>query len=101
MWYDSRFQGRTTDVIAKTKDPGKPTDRFEQAGTAAEEQMAFYLRRAFADAPDVFVINDLRLVEADDCAQIDHLVLHAFGMFIIESKSISGEVEVNEHGEWI
>ena len=34
-------------MIAKTKDPVTPADRFEQAGVAAEEQMAFYLPRAY------------------------------------------------------
>ena len=42
--------------------------RRHQAGAAAEEQMSFYLRRAFGDAGEVVVINDLRLVEEDDFA---------------------------------
>lgn len=32
-----------------------------EAGAAAEEQMAFYLRRTFADDPNVCVFNDLRI----------------------------------------
>ena len=88
-------------MIAKMKDPIATSDRFEQAGAAAEEQMAFYLRRAFGDDESVHVINDLRLVEDGDCAQIDHLVLHPWGMFVVESKSVSGEVEVNQHDEWV
>lgn len=88
-------------MIAKTKAPVPMTNRFEEAGQAAEEQMAFYLRRAFGDSPDVFVINDLRLTDGDDAAQIDHLIVHPFGMFIVESKSISGEVVVNAHDEWV
>lgn len=88
-------------MIVKTRDTTPVTNKFEQAGAAAEEQMAFYLRRAFADAEDIFVFNDLRLVDGEEPAQIDHLVLHPFGVCIIESKSICGEVEVNEHDEWI
>lgn len=87
-------------MIAKTKDAVACANRFERAGAAAEEQMAFYLRRSFGDSPDIIVINDLRLVDAGDSAQIDHLVLHPFGIVIIESKSISGEIEVNGHGEF-
>ncbi len=88
-------------MIVKTRDPKPAGNKFEQAGIDAEEQMAFYLRRAFGEDPDVWVLNDLRLVEdADDAAQIDHLVLHTYGIFIVESKSVSGEVTVNEHGEW-
>jgi hypothetical protein len=88
-------------MIAKTKDPIAAAGKFEQAGVAAEGQMAFYLERAFGDSPNVTVFNDLRLVDGDAVAQIDHLVVHRFGMFIVESKSICGEVIVNQHGEWI
>lgn len=69
-------------------------------GHAAETQMAFYLKRAFASDPRVFVLNDLRVIDGDDVAQIDHLVLLEFGIVIVESKSVTTEVEVNEHGEW-
>lgn len=84
------------------KDPPdrKGGDKLQAAGDAAERQMAFYLRRAFHDNPDVFVINDLRLVEDGDAAQIDHLVLHAAGAIIVESKSVTQKVRVNARGEW-
>ncbi len=62
--------------------------------------MAFYLRRAFEHERDVWVFNDLRLVKNGDAAQMDHLVLHRSGMVIIESKSVTGEIAVNERGEW-
>lgn len=88
-------------MIIKTKDPKPAANKFEQAGDAAEEQMAFYLRRAFGDAADIYVFNDLRLIEGEEVAQIDHLVLHKYGFFIVESKSVSGEVTVNQHGEWV
>ncbi len=87
-------------MIAKTKDPASASNRFEQAGAAAEEQMAYYLRREFGDDDDIFILNDLRLSEDGDTAQIDHLVLHRFGFSIVESKSVSGEIEINEHDEW-
>ncbi len=88
-------------MIVKTKEAIPTNDKFEQAGNAAEEQMAFYLRRAFGDDPEVFVFNDLRLANSEDAAQMDHLIIHRFGVFIVESKSVSGKVIINEHGEWI
>lgn len=88
-------------MIVKTKEPRPTANKFEQAGDAAEEQMAFYLRRAFGDSPDIFVYNDLRLVDGEDAAQIDHLVLHTYGFLIVESKSVSGEVTVNGKDEWV
>ncbi|MBU2602440.1 MAG: NERD domain-containing protein [Actinobacteria bacterium] len=87
-------------MIAKVPDTDRPTDPLNAAGLATEQTMAFYLRRAFKDDPDVFVFNDLRLEHEREVAQIDHLVLHHGGMVIVESKSVSGEVVVNEHGEW-
>ncbi|AWK87399.1 hypothetical protein DEW08_15265 [Azospirillum thermophilum] len=84
------------------KEPDRPTgnDRFSRAGHKAEEQMAFYLRRVFGDRRDVVVLNGLRLVRGGDAAQIDHLVLSRFGVIIVESKSVSTRIQVNEHKEW-
>lgn len=82
------------------------------AGQRAEEQMAFYLHRAFADHPDLLVLNNVRIVDPEQpehdgrpgVCQIDHLVVSRFGCFIIESKSITGTVTVRGDGaggdEW-
>jgi hypothetical protein len=88
-------------MIAKTADSNRPTDPRNEAGLAAERKMAFYLRRAFETERDIWVFNDLRLTRNGDAAQIDHLVLHPSGMVIVESKSVSGEIAVNERQEWI
>jgi hypothetical protein len=87
-------------MIVLTAAADRPRDPRSQAGYEAERTMAFYLRREFGDAKDVFVYNDLRLVLNGDVAQIDHLVLHRAGMVIVESKSVCGVVTVNERGEW-
>lgn len=77
-------------------------DRFAIAGAKAEARMAFYLKRAFADSPDVFVLHDLRLPSDDgtDAAQMDHLIIHSGGFVIVESKSVSTEVRINEHKDF-
>jgi hypothetical protein len=88
-------------VILKVCDPLPPTaDRFILAGRRAEEQMAHYLERAYGTRDDIFVFHDLRLEKGDDAAQIDHLILNRHGIILIESKSVTGTVRVNEHGEW-
>lgn len=87
-------------MIVKELDPLKSNDKFEQAGHHAESQLAFYLKREFEYDPQIFVFNHLRLEKAGDACQIDHLVLHPYGMIIIESKSVTTRVEVNELGEW-
>jgi len=73
----------------------------ERAGDAAEKQMAFYLRRRYADNAEVRVINDLRVERQGEIAQLDHLVLHKHGMIIIESKSVTGEVHINSQLEFV
>ncbi len=87
-------------MIVKELDPAYPRDRLEKAGRAAEEQMAFYLRRAFKDDPKVHVFNGLRMIREGEVAQIDHLVLHKYGFVIVDSKSVTTEVRVDAHGAW-
>lgn len=70
------------------------------AGQKQEQDVAFYLRRAFKDHKQVFVINDFHFSHNNENAQIDHLIVYLFGFVLIESKSISGEVKVNNQGEW-
>ena len=98
-------------VKQPTKEP-LPTDHRHRAGVEAERQMAFYLHREFGSDTSVLVINDLRLLDPDQpehdgrpgVCQIDHLVLHRWGAFIIESKSVTDEVSVRDDGaggdEW-
>ena len=87
-------------MIVKELDPATAADPLARAGRRAEEQMAFYLRRAFADAPNLRVFNGVRLEREGDAAQVDHLILHRWGMVIVESKSVTSRVQVNERGEW-
>lgn len=87
-------------MIVKELDPATAADPLARAGRRAEEQMTFYLRRAFADAPDLRVFNGVRLEREDDSTQIDHLILHRWGIVIVESKSVTSRVEINERGEW-
>jgi hypothetical protein len=92
--------GRIKIVICKEVDIKEANDKFTKAGLAAEKQMAFYLKRAFADKEDMFILNDIRLESNGEIAQIDHLIIHSYGFIILESKSVSSKVCVNKHGEW-
>ena len=88
------------------------SDPRQAAGAAAERQMVHYLRREFSDNHPLRIIQNLRLLdptttEADGspaAAQIDHLVIHRSGAFIIESKSVSTAVRIRDDGsggdEW-
>ena len=87
-------------------------DARAKAGAAAERQMAHYLHRRFRDDPAVCVLHGLRIEDGSQpeqdgspgVCQVDHLVLHRWGMFIVESKSVTQEVRVGPDGsggdEW-
>lgn len=88
------------------------TDPRQRAGDDAEKQMAHYLHRTFANDPAVHVLHGLRLQDkaqteqdgSPQVCQIDHLLVHRWGMFIVESKSVTGEVRVradsSQGDEW-
>ncbi len=56
-------------MIVKELDPFSSTDASARTGHRAEEQIAFYLRRAFADQPNCRVFNGVRLERGNDAAQ--------------------------------
>ncbi len=87
-------------MIEKEYKKQDTNNKLKEQGNKAEEQMAFYLRRAFSENKDVFVFNDIYIDYKGDTAQIDHLVLFKYGMFIIESKSCLGEISYNKYDEW-
>jgi hypothetical protein len=87
-------------VIIKPYEHEEPKDPRLRAGVEAERQMARYLDRYFRDSDRFLVLHDLRLEHEGDRAQIDHLVVHPFGVAIVESKSVSTAVKINALGEW-
>lgn len=89
-------------MIIKELDPFNSDDKYRKAGRDAEEQMAFYLKRAFAKQPDLHVLNNIRLEYNKDAAQMDHLIIHQWGIIIIESKSVKyGKIQIKDDGQWI
>ena len=87
-------------MILKEKQLTNSTDPRLKAGEDVEKQMAFYLSRTFRTQEDFYVINDLRVIYKNDTAQIDHLVVTQYGLFIVESKSVYGKIIVNANKEW-
>jgi len=71
-----------------------------KAGQKQEQNVAFFLRRAFKDNPDIFIIHDFKFTFNDETAQIDHLLVYPYGFILMESKSITGEIKVNSFSEW-
>jgi len=88
-------------MIFKELEPFFSQDKFQVAGRKVEEQMAHYLRRFFGSSTEVDVLNYLRIDLAGEVAQMDHLVLHPYGLMIVESKSVAGSVQIKDDGQWI
>jgi len=88
-------------MIIKELDPFSSDDKFAKSGRAAEENMAFYLRRFYQDDPTIYVLNGIRLEENNDAAQIDHLIIHPNGMIVVECKSVLGKLQLKEDGQWV
>jgi hypothetical protein len=87
-------------MILKEKEIISSDNHKVNAGIQAEKQMAFYLSRNFAKDTNCFVINDLRVVFDGDVAQIDHLIVTQYGLFIVESKSVHSQISINKNAEW-
>ncbi len=59
------------------------------------------LKNAFKGNEDVILLNDIRLpFEQDRTTNVDHVVLHSYGITLINSRAIYGKIEVNYRGEW-
>ncbi len=97
-------------MILKHFDKPRPTGGEALIGWEGEQQVAYYLRRAFESHPEVFVINDLRFLVSEgtdgqpaDYAQIDHLLMYRCGFVLIESKASrndQGVLHIDTRGQW-
>lgn len=71
-------------------------------GLAGERDAAHYLDLSISHGPNHAVLHDLRLASDGLVAQIDHLIVNRFLMFfLLETKTYSGNLHINEHGEFM
>ncbi len=70
-------------------------------GIQGEKDSAYYLDQYFKDGENHVVLHDLRFVIDGDVAQIDHLIVNrGIGVYLLETKNYSGNLVINEHGEF-
>jgi hypothetical protein len=70
-------------------------------GIQGEKDSAYYLDQYFKHGTNHVVLHDLRFVVDGDVAQIDHLVINrGFGIYLFETKNYSGNLVINDHGEF-
>jgi len=70
-------------------------------GIQGEKESAYYLDQYFKGGENHVLLHDLRFVVDGDVAQIDHLIINrGIGMYLIETKNYSGNLTINDHGEF-
>ena len=72
-----------------------------KVGNQAEESIAYDLNLRNRETNNWILIHDLRLVDGDDVAQIDHLlIVRTLDFFVLETKNFSGGVSIASNGEF-
>ncbi len=79
--------------------PPPPTARGHAAWQARQE-MAFALDLAFVQHQDVFLFHGLRIEHDGRRHSIDHVVLHRYGLTLIESGSVTGGLTLSASGQF-
>lgn len=64
------------------------------------DRMAYYLRRYFRRSDELDVLNDLCIQAGPGSARIDHLLLHAHGLVVVQRESVAGRIRISDDGEW-
>ena len=88
-------------MILKELDPFYGRSQEEIAARIAQDRMAYHLRRFFGKSPDIDVLNYLRVGSGSEVAHVDHLLLHPYGLLLVERENLSGQVQIKDDGQWI
>lgn len=88
-------------MILKELDPflGRTPD--EMALRIAQDRMAYQLRRCFAKSTEVDVLNYLRIGSGSTVALVDHLLVHPYGLIILERENLTEPVHIQDDGQWM
>lgn len=94
-------------LLSHERVPGEKRQLIERelrnlsVGIATERQAAFEIDFYAAPSKNLFVIHDLRLEIGGRVAQIDHLLMNrAFEVFVLETKTFSTGLSINDRGEF-
>ena len=78
----------------------KELDRLRK-GIQGEKAAAHYLDNFLASSKNSVLMHDLRFEVDGEVAQIDHMLLtRGAGIMLFETKNFSGNLRINEHGEF-
>lgn len=88
-------------MVLKELDPFYGRTQEEIAGRIAQDRMAYHLRRFFGKSEDIDVLNYLRVGSGTAVAHVDHLVLHPFGLLVVERENLVDRVHIKDDGQWL
>ncbi len=88
-------------MIYKELDPPDWDQLSTVSQRTADEQMPYYLRRFFGQSAEVDVLNQLCVSTGGIVTQVDHLLLHPYGIVVVDSRGVSGRLQVKEDGRWM
>lgn len=88
-------------VSAKTKAEIEKEIRFIRAGDTAEAETAYEIDFMRGASKSSMIMHGLRFEHEGRVAQIDHLMINrVLDAYVVESKSFTGGLSVNEQGEF-
>jgi hypothetical protein len=96
-----RSKGIVRTMILKELDPFLGSSQDEIAHRIAQDRMAYHLRRYFGKSEEVDVLNYLRVSSDSVVTMIDHLVLHPYGMIVIEREGLGEPIQIRDDGQWL
>lgn len=88
-------------MILKELDPFHGRGKEEIAGRIAQDRMAYHLRRFFGKSEEIDVLNYLRVGSGSVVAHVDHLLLHAHGLLLVERENLLERVQIKDDGQWV
>ena len=88
-------------MVLKELDPFYGGSQDEIALRIAQDRMAYHLRRFFGKSEEVDVLNYLRVTSGNVVVHVDHLLLHPYGMIVVERENLSGRVQIKDDGQWV
>ena len=88
-------------MVLKELDPFYGRTQEEIAGRIAQDRMAYHLRRFFGKSEEIDVLNYLRVGTGTGVAHVDHLVLHPYGLVVIERENLTARAQIRDDGQWL
>lgn len=88
-------------MIFKELDPFLGGSQAEIAQRIAQDRMAYHLRRFFGKSEEIDVLNYLRVGSGAVMTQVDHLLLHPYGLIVIERENLTDRVKIKDDGQWM